>query len=137
MRQLVACAVVAALGLAAQVATAQVAGKSTLGITVIEQQKLLMGYSAKKDLLGKNVMNDEGKSVGKVEDLIVAPDRSVTAAIVSTGGFVGMGKHDVAIPTDQFKMDDNGGITLPGATKESLKALPEFEYTKHHRSSGS
>ena len=47
-----------------------------------------MGYSAKKDLLNKAVMNDKNEKVGMVEDLIVSKNRSVTAAIVSTGGFV-------------------------------------------------
>jgi sporulation protein YlmC with PRC-barrel domain len=127
-------AMAGALGLVAAAATAQVAGRATLGITVVEQQQLVMGYSAKKDLLNKPVMNDQNQKVGTVDDLIVSKDRSITAAIVSTGGFVGMGKHDVAIPTDQFKMD-GGKIMLPGATKDALKSLPEFRYsTKSEKS---
>jgi hypothetical protein len=40
-----------------------------------------------------------------------------------------VGKHDVAIPVSQFRVENNK-ITLPGATKDALKALPKFEYAK-------
>lgn len=36
-----------------------------------------------------------------------APDKSVSYAIVGAGGFAGTGKHDVAIPVNQFK--EEGG----------------------------
>jgi len=49
-------------------------------------------------------------------------------AIVSTGGFLGMAKHDVVIPVNQFKIKA-ARISLPGATKESVKAMPEFKYS--------
>ena len=52
-------------------------------------------------------------------------------AIIGAGGFLGMGKHDVAIPVGQFKEDkDKGRIVLAGATKDALKAMPKFEYAK-------
>jgi len=40
---------------------------------------------------------------------------------------LGIGKHDVAIPVNQFKADQNR-IILPGATKDALKAMRKFEY---------
>jgi len=61
--------------------------------------------------------------------VIVAPDKAVSYAIIGAGGFLGMGKHDVAIPVNQFRVENNK-ITLPGATKDALKALPKFEYAK-------
>jgi hypothetical protein len=42
---------------------------------------------------------------------------------------LGIDKHDVAIPANQFKMQD-GKIVLPGATKNAIKAMPEFKYAK-------
>jgi hypothetical protein len=41
------------------------------------------------------------------------------------GGFVGIGKHRVAIPVKQFK-EVHPKVVLPGATKEALKNLPDF-----------
>jgi biopolymer transport protein ExbB len=65
----------------------------------------------------------------RVDDLIITPDKSVSYAIIGAGGFLGMGKHDVAIPVGQFK-EDKGRFVLAGATKDALKAMPKFEYAK-------
>jgi len=48
---------------------------------------------------------------------------------LSAPGFVGLGRHDVAIPVTQLKQQD-GKFVLPGATKEAIKALPRFEYAR-------
>ena len=79
--------------------------------------------------MGKDVYNDKNEKVGVVEDLIIAPDKAVSYAIIGAGGFLGMGKHDVAIRVNQLKLVE-GKITLPGATKESVKAMPVFQYAK-------
>jgi len=108
---------------------AQVAGSSVIGVTATEVREVANGWSAKKKILGKDVYNPEGQKIGSISDLIVAPDRAVSYAIVGVGGFLGMLKHDVAVPVSQFK-EEGGKIVLPGATKEALKAAPEFEYAK-------
>jgi hypothetical protein len=64
-----------------------------------------------------------------VDDLIITPDRSVSYAIVGTGGFLGIDRHDIAIPVGQFKVEGDK-LMLPGATQDTLKALPKFEYAK-------
>ena len=110
-------------------AQAPVAGSAVLGVTVTEMQMVVNGWSVTKQLLGKDVYNDKGEKVGKVEDLIIAPDKSIAYGIVSAGGFLGMDKNDVAIPASQFKMAE-GKITLPGATKDAIKAMPKFQYAK-------
>jgi len=75
------------------------------------------------------VYNSSGEKIGEVEDLIITPEKAVSYTIVGTGGFLGMAQHDVAIPVGQLKLDGDK-LMLPGATKERLKALPKFEYTK-------
>ena len=57
------------------------------------------------------------------------PTRRVSYAIVGTGGFVGLAKHDLAIPVTQIDQERDRFV-LEGATKDVLKALPEFEYAK-------
>jgi sporulation protein YlmC with PRC-barrel domain len=109
-------------------ATAQVAGATTtLGITVTESTQLALGWSVKKTLLGKVVYNETGTKVGKVEDLIITPDKNLSYVIVGAGGFVGIGRHDVAIPVAQIR-DQAGRLVMAGATQASVKALPQFEY---------
>ena len=113
----------------AQYAGAQTAGSTRLGVAVEELKVVAVGWSVKKQILGKTVYNESNQKVGRIDDLIVAPDSAVSFAIVGAGGFVGLGRHDVAVPVQQIKLQDNKFI-LPGATKEAIKALPKFEYAK-------
>ncbi len=112
----------------AGLASAQVAGgTTTLGVTVVESTQLAMGWSVKKTLLGKTIYNDGGQKVGNVDDLIISPDKKVSYVIVGAGGFVGIGRHDVAIPVAQVQ-DQAGRLVMPGATKDMIKAMPQFNY---------
>jgi sporulation protein YlmC with PRC-barrel domain len=108
---------------------AQVAGSTPLGVTVTELQAVVKGWSVKRTVLGQSVYNDKDEKVGSVDDIIITPDKAVSYAIVGTGGFLGLAKHDVAIPVSQFKLVDKK-LVLPGATKEALKAIPEFQYAQ-------
>src|SRR5215475_13431044 len=110
-------------------ALGQVAGSTTLGVTVEEQKVLAVGWSAKKTILDKAVYNSSNEKIGEVEDLIITPEKAVSYAIVGVGGFLGMAQHNVAIPVGQLKLAGDK-LMLPGATKEGLKALPQFEYAK-------
>jgi PRC-barrel domain len=110
-------------------AAAQVAGGTTIGVTVTEHKELTHGWSAKRQILGKPLYNENNEQVGSVDDIIIAPNRTLSYAIVGAGGFLGLGKHDVAIPVDQIKTQD-GKLTLPGATKDVLSAMPAFEYAQ-------
>lgn len=48
---------------------------------------------------------------------------------VSIGGFLGVSGHLVAVPYDSLVIDDTGQkITLPGASKDELKKLSQFNY---------
>ena len=108
-------------------AQAQVAGSSTVDVTVSEATQLALGWSAKKSILGKTVYNETGQKVGKVEDLIVAPSRNVSFLIIGAGGFVGIGRHDVAVPVDRIQ-NQGGKLLMPGATKAMVKGMPAFTY---------
>jgi len=108
---------------------AQVAGSTTLGVAVSELREVATGWSARRQILGRTVYNEKGEKIGTVEDLIIAPDKAISYAIIGAGGFVGLGRHDVAIPVSQFS-EEKGRLILEGATREALKALPPFEYAK-------
>lgn len=107
---------------------AQLAGGSTTGgVAAVESGQVAMGWSVKKSLMGKTVYNDAGQKIGKVDDLIISPDKSLSYLIIGAGGFIGLGRHDVAIPVT--KIEERGGkLVMAGATKDSLKAMPAFQY---------
>jgi len=129
MAVMICLAVVGMLGNALAQQQTPVAGTTTtvVGVSADELVTVVKGWSAKKQVMGKDVYNDKNEKVGVVEDLIIAPDKAVSYAIIGAGGFLGMGKHDVAIRMNQFKLVE-GKFTLPGATKEAVKAMPAFQY---------
>lgn len=112
-------------------ARAQVAGATTtVEATVTESVQLAKGWSVRKTLLGKTIYNDAGQKVGKVEDLIISPDKTLSYVIVGAGGFVGIGRHDVAVPVTQIQ-DRAGKLVMAGATQDTIKAMPEFAYVNN------
>src|SRR5262244_336994 len=125
--------VAGALAMSSSFADAQAAGSSKLGVAAEEVKLVAVGWSVRKDIIGKTVYNESDERVGKIEDLIVAPDSAISFAIVGAGGFAGMGRHDVAIPVQQIQLQDDGKFVLPGATKDAIKSLPRFEYAKNEK----
>jgi hypothetical protein len=107
-------------------AMAQVAGSVTLGTSVEVTKAIAVGHRASK-LIGAAVYNDREERGGTIDDLIISPDRFVSFAVLSVGGFLGLGTRHVAIPVEQLR-DLKGRITLAGATREAFRALPEFTY---------
>jgi sporulation protein YlmC with PRC-barrel domain len=113
--------------IAPNVARAQVAGSTLIGVAQAELRDVALGWSAKRQVLGQPVFNDQNERIGTIDDVIIAPDKAISYAIINAGGFLHVAKHDVAVPVSQLKQDD-GKLVLAGATRDALKAIPEFEY---------
>jgi len=97
-------------------------------ITKVDVQKVAAGYRASK-VIGSSVVNDANETIGKIDDLLVTRDGKEPYAVLSVGGFLGMGTRMVVIRYDSLKFADNK-IVLPGGTKDGLKMLPPFQYSK-------
>ncbi|HEX3401028.1 MAG TPA: PRC-barrel domain-containing protein [Acetobacteraceae bacterium] len=88
-------------------------------------------------LIGSSVYNDHNEKIGSVDDVVLGKDNKADAVILSVGGFLGMGTKLVAVPYTQLTLGDtknassDNKVVMPGATKDSLKAQPDFTYTNH------
>jgi len=129
-------------------------------------------------VVGLSVYNDENQSIGSINDLLTDKNGNIKAAVISVGGFLGVGAHLVAVPYDKMKFvnepvpsgtasagsstGSNGSSTTTtgaasgtttsapastgtaptaksnpwypdhavyNATKDELKAMPEFAYS--------
>jgi hypothetical protein len=100
----------------------------TVEITKVDVQKVAAGYRASK-VIGSSVVNDANETIGKIDDLLVTRDGKEPYLVLSVGGFLGMGTRMVVIRYDSLKFADNK-IVLPGGTKDGLKMLPAFQYSK-------
>jgi hypothetical protein len=97
-------------------------------ITKVDVQRVAAGYRASK-VIGSSVANDANETIGKIDDLLVTRDGKEPYVVLSVGGFLGMGTRLVVIRYDSLKFADNK-IVLPGGTKDGLKMLPAFQYSK-------
>jgi len=100
----------------------------TVEIAKVDVQTVAAGYRASK-VIGSNILNDANETIGKIDDLLVTRNGKDPYAVLSVGGFLGMGTHMVVVRYDSLKFADNK-ILLPGGTKDGLKMLPKFEYSK-------
>ena len=100
----------------------------TVEITKVDVQKVSAGYRASK-VIGSSIVNDANETIGKIDDLLVTRDGKEPYAVLSVGGFLGMGTHMVVIRYDNLKFADNK-IVLPSGTKDGLRMLPTFQYSK-------
>ena len=84
-----------------------------------------------EDVEGTNVYGAGDAKVGEIDHLMIDKfSGKVTYAVMSFGGFLGMGEKDVALSFDQLKFatDNDGELTVTtNATKESLQAAPEYQ----------
>ncbi len=99
----------------------------TLSLLKVDPQSVATGYRTSK-VVGSTVFNEANETVGTIDDLIVTPNDMVPFAVLSVGGFLGVGSRYVVVPFNALHVQDKKMI-LPGATKNSLKGLPEFKYS--------
>jgi hypothetical protein len=112
---------------AAPAVLAQGAPQSVTEVRV-DVAKVEAGYRASK-INGAAVYNSKKERIGTVDDLILGPPDWVPYAVLSVGGLLGVGTHLVTVPLSTMRVEGDQ-FQLPNASKETLKALPEFKYSK-------
>ncbi len=80
-------------------------------------------------VIGENVYNEQNESIGKIDDLVIPAGQGPMTAVVSVGGFLGIGSKLVSVPMNELSWNsERERWTLAGATKETLTQRPEFRY---------
>ncbi len=80
-------------------------------------------------VVGATVYNDQNQSVGKVDDILLAHDsKQPDRAVISVGGFLGIGSKLVEVNYDQLKLEANNKVVMPNASKDELKGMKDFSY---------
>jgi len=90
------------------------------------------GLRASK-IVGSSVYNDHDEKIGSIDDLVIGRDHALHA-VLSVGGFLGMGSKMVEVPFDKLefgntKTSSDNRVVLPGSTKQQLSSMPDFHYT--------
>jgi sporulation protein YlmC with PRC-barrel domain len=94
------------------------------------------GQILASSFVGETVYESEkadAATVGKVSDLVLAPDGKIEAIVVGVGGFLGVGEKDVTVSPDQLKAavrSDGKTWLIMKASKDQLNAAPAFDRSK-------
>jgi sporulation protein YlmC with PRC-barrel domain len=82
-------------------------------------------------LIGQNIENASGETVGEVESVVIDGDGTVQYVIAGVGGFLGLGEKHVALHWDELTISENGDKVMANVTKEQLEALPEHKFPEN------
>ncbi|MEO8715666.1 MAG: PRC-barrel domain-containing protein [Acetobacteraceae bacterium] len=77
-------------------------------------------------LIGATVTNDQKQAIGTLSDILLDQNAKVTSAVLSVGGFLGVGSRLVIVPFADLHIEADR-IILPGATKVSLENLSAYQ----------
>lgn len=78
-------------------------------------------------LNGTDVRNAKGESLGNVEDLMInTTTGAVDYAVMSFGGFLGIGDKYFAVPLQALRVDTKDESLILDETKERLEKAPGF-----------
>jgi sporulation protein YlmC with PRC-barrel domain len=79
-------------------------------------------------LNGTDIRNSSGEDLGKIEDLMIdTATGAVDYAVVSFGGFLGIGDKYFAVPLEAFDVDADQQSLVLDQTKERLESAPGFD----------
>jgi sporulation protein YlmC with PRC-barrel domain len=79
-------------------------------------------------MIGNKVVNPEGEELGSIKDLMIdLDDGQVAYAVLSFGGFLGLGDKLFAIPWEAFSFEAEDHTAILDVDKEVLKNAPGFD----------
>ena len=91
----------------------------------VPDQRKAAAAPAVQSLVGKDAFSSDGSRVGDVRAVKTAPDGKITALLLKTGGFLGLGGRMVEIPEGRFKPSTQD-VRLDMTADEASK-LPEVK----------
>lgn len=79
-------------------------------------------------IIGNKVVNTAGEHLGNIKELMIDLDGGLIAyAVLSFGGFLGMGDKLFAIPWEALTVDTDNHSVILDVDKEVLKDAPGFD----------
>ena len=101
------------------------AGPASPGVAAGRLQKMEGGWRSSR-VVGATVYNDSDQSIGTVDDLIVGQDGKISTAVISVGGFLGIGSKLVRVPYDQLRFEERSPSET-SANAPAVVAVPALD----------
>ena len=117
-------------------AVAIMAGSGGLVAARADQPLLLAATTAdavdSTNLVGKTVVDSQGKTLGKIDGVLIDAAGKVKFVVVGVGGFLGIGEKDVALRWDQLEVQSDDRL-VANLTKEQLTTMPGYRFADTKR----
>jgi hypothetical protein len=78
-------------------------------------------------LIGAPVFNEQGEQFGTIDDVLLSPSGAEPVAVLSVGGFLGVGTKLVAVPLSHVRLQ-GANMTMAHATRQELTHMLPFGY---------
>jgi sporulation protein YlmC with PRC-barrel domain len=79
-------------------------------------------------LIGNDVFNQNNEDLGDIKEIMLdMTSGQVSYAVLSYGGFLGMGERLFAVPWDALKLDTENKRFVLNVDKERLESAPGFD----------
>ena len=78
-------------------------------------------------IIGTDVVNPKGEKIGDVEDIVLDAKGNVAYAVVSTGGFLGVGDKMHAVPWSAIRTTTGTDNFMLDVDKDRLRSAPGFD----------
>ena len=100
---------------------------STLGTGASTEMDLGADVIEASRVNGTRVYNTDGDNLGHIYDIVIGKrDGRVKYAIMSFGGFLGIGEDYHPLPWEVLKYDERQGGYVVGITIDQLKEAPRY-----------
>jgi len=91
----------------------------------------LSGRMRAEEIIGSDVRNPENNDLGEIDDILLATAEGETSyAIISRGGFLGLGEKQIAVPLHTLKVTGDKDVFVLNVTEPQLENAPSFERGK-------
>ena len=98
-------------------------------------ERLILIDTGAGDLFGPTLgklmgnLKASGYTAAEVDDILLTHDtKQPVQAIISVGGFLGIGSKLVQVDYDRLKLEANNKVVMPNATKDELKNMKSFSF---------
>jgi hypothetical protein len=79
------------------------------------------------EVIGTEVVNAEGDQVAEIVDLVKEQGQGEVMAVLSVGGFLGVGDKQVVLSLSELDVAPDNQIIAAGMTEEDVKAMPDYD----------
>jgi sporulation protein YlmC with PRC-barrel domain len=86
------------------------------------------GRLSADQIIGADIRNPQNENLGEIDDIVLAMAEGESSyAIITHGGFLGMGEKRIAVPMSKLKVTSDRDVFVLNMSEDRLEGAPSFE----------